>query len=463
MIPAMPGITSRRFFVGAATAAASTRVWGANDRVQVGFIGYGLIGAQHVFDFKNQRDADLAAMSDTFQPRMEEGIEAMGPRAEGGGKAKGYPDFRKLLDDKQIQAVVVSTPDHWHALMTLMAMAAGKDVYVEKPMTLFVKEGRWMTDTARRLNRVVQCGTQQRSGKHYQSAKELINSGYLGRILEVKMGSGRNIYPGFGIPPAVDVPAGFNYDMWLGPAPARKFETHRGLYHFRWFWDYSGGQMTNLGAHEIDIAQWYMGVKGPTSVSCGGGRYALKDDGETPDVQEALFEYTRPNGEKMVMTWTQREASRGRPGGGSEYFGNFGSLTISRAGWQVHPDMKMPPENAVPQFKGQPKGGVNRQDVKPEPWVEAKKEAGSSDQQFDLHARNFLDCIKTRQRPISDVEHGHWTAVACHLANISLRVGRRIRWDADKEQILGDSEANAMLERPYRKPWDGVLKSIVKA
>lgn len=444
--------------ITAAGLAASqySRILGANDRVQVGFIGYGLIGAQHVYDFKNQRDVDCMAMSDTYQPRMEEGAKVCGPNT------RQYGDFRKLLDDKDVQAVVVSTPDHWHALMTMMACAAGKDAYVEKPMTLFVKEGRWMTDVARKHKRVVQCGTQQRSGRHYQSAKKLLNDGYIGRIHAVRMGSFRNISPGFGVPPVSDVPQGFNYDMWLGPAPARKFETHRGLYHFRWFWDYSGGQMTNLGAHEIDILQFYLGVKGPVAVSSSGGRYVIKDDGETPDTQEAIFEYVRPNGEKLIATWSQREGSRGRVWGKSEYFGNFGSLSIARDGWEVHPDMKMPPENAVPQFRGQPTGGVNRVEVKPEPWVAARKEPGSGAEQFDLHVRNFIDCIKNRQRPVSDVEDGHWTAVACHLANISLRTGRKVRWDVEKEQVIGDSEANAMLERPYRKPWDGVLKSLLR-
>ncbi len=450
--------TSRRYFLGALTAANAARVMGANDRVQVGFIGFGLIGAQHVFDFKNQRDADLAAVSDTYQPRMEQGIEACGPRAAG-GKAKGYSDFRKLLDDRDLQAVVVSTPDHWHALMTIMACAAGKDVYVEKPMTLFVKEGRWMTDVARRYKRVVQVGTQQRSGRHYQSAKALLTTqAYLGKVHSCRMGAFRNINPGFGIPPETSAPSELNYDMWLGPAPARKFATHRGLYHFRWFWDYSGGQMTNLGAHEIDILQWIFNFKGPVSVASTGGRFVLKDDGETPDTQDALFEY--PGG--LTAIWSHREASRGRAWGKSEYFGEYGSLSIARDGWEVHPDMKMPPQNAVPQFRGQPTGGVSRVEVKPEPWVEARKEPGSSNEQFDLHVRNFLDCIKTRQRTVADVEDGHRTAVACHLANISLRTGRKLRWDADKEQILGDSEANAMLERPYRKPWDGVLNSILK-
>ena len=443
--------TSRRYFLGALTAAGSTRVWGANDRVQVGFIGYGLIGAQHVYDFKNQRDVDCAAMSDAYQPRMEEGARVCGPNT------KQYADFRKLLDDKDLQAVVVSTPDHWHCMHTLMACAAGKDVYVEKPMTLFIKEGRWMIDTARRTKRVVQCGTQQRSGRHYQSGKKLLNDGYLGKIHSVRMGSFRNINPGFGRPAGDKAPTELAYDMWLGPAPARPYSPHRSLYHFRWFWDYSGGQMTNLAAHEIDILQWWMGVKGPTAVTSTGGRFVLKDDGETPDTQDALFEYPG-----FTAVWSHREGSRGRAIGKSEYFGEFGSLSIARDGWEVHPDNKVPPENAVPQFRGQPTGGVNRVEVKPEQWVAAKKEPGSSNEQFDLHVRNFLDCIKTRQRPVADVEEGHKTAVACHLANISLRTGRKLRWDADKEEIIGDKEAHAMTERPYRKPWDGVLRSILK-
>lgn len=446
---------SRRHFAAAATAASYSRILGANDRVQVGFIGYGLIGAQHVYDFKNQKDVDLAAMSDVYQPRLEQGVTALGERA-GGGRAKSYADFRKLLDDKDIQAVVVSTPDHWHALMTIMACAAGKDVYVEKPLTVFAKEGRWMTDAARRYNRVVQTGTQQRSGRHYQSAKKLIEAGYLGKIMSVRMGAFRNIMPGFGAPEGAQ-PNDFDYDMWCGPAPKRPYQPHRGLYHFRWFWDFSGGQMTNLGAHEIDILQWAMHQNGPLAVSSTGGRFALKDDGETPDTQDALLEY---NG--FTAVWSHREASRGRAFGKSEYFGEFGSLAIDRSGWEVFADNKVSPTNAIPTFRGHPTGGAVRVEEKPVPWVEPKKESGSGPEQFDLHVRNFLDCIKTRQRPVSDVEDGHRVAVTCHLANISLRTGRKLKWDWQKEEIVGDAEANAMLVRPYRKPWDEVLRSIVK-
>lgn len=442
--------TSRRGFLTGVAASSYQRISGANERVQVGFVGYGLIGSQHVYDFKNQADVDLAAMCDVYQPRLEQGVAACGQRA------KPYRDFRKLLDDKDLQAVVVSTPDHWHALISIMACAAGKDVYVEKPMTLFVKEGRWMTSAARKYNRIVQVGTQQRSGKHYQQARELLSAGQIGRITNVRMGSFRNIMPGFGSPTAQAPPSDLDYEMWLGPAPKRPYTPHRSLYHFRWFWDFSGGQMTNLGAHEIDIVQWAMNVKGPAAVSSSGGRFALQDDGETPDTQDALFEYPG-----FTALYSYHEAGAGRrTNGGLEFFGTKGSLLISRAGFEVTPDMKSDPSNSIPVFKGHPAGGPVRSETKPTPWMEPMKVAGSSNEQFDLHVRNFLDCIKSRRQPVADVEGGHQVATACHLANISLRLGRKLRWDPDKEEILGDREANAWLVREYRRPWDSVLRSF---
>ena len=444
-----PMSSSRRFFLGAATAAAATRVWGANDRLQVGFIGYGLIGAQHVFDFKNQRDVDMAAMAEAYQPRLEEGLQAMG------GKPRAYNDFRKLLDDKELQAVVVSTPDHWHALMTIMACGAGKDVYVEKPMTLFHAEGQWMIKAARKYNRVVQVGTQQRSGRHYQKARDLLREGAIGKIHHVRMQATRNVMPGFGTPPGGAAPSNFDYNMWLGPAPMKPYSPHRGIYHFRWFWDFSGGQMTNLAAHSLDIMYFALAPKGPQSVVSIGGRYALEDDGETPDTQDALFAFPG-----WSAAWHHREASRGTPRSGSlEFFGTKGSLVIDRGGFQIVPDTKSDPANSIPRFKGTPGGGPQRSAAAAEPWTQAMKVPGSSDEQFDLHVRNFLDCVKTRQRPIADVADGHAVATACHLANISLRVGRKLTWDAEKETIVGDAEAARMLTRPYRKPWDQVLAS----
>ncbi|MBI1792145.1 MAG: Gfo/Idh/MocA family oxidoreductase [Acidobacteria bacterium] len=444
--------STRRALLGGLTAAGYSRIRGANDRVQVGFIGFGLIGARHVHDFKNQKDVDLAAMSDVYQPRLEQGVAACGQRA------KPYKDFRKLLDDKDLQAVVVSTPDHWHALMTIMACGAGKDVYVEKPLTLFVKEGRWMVTAARKYDRVVQVGTQQRSGRHYQKARDLLRNGYIGRIHAVRMASFRNIMPGFGEPPDAERPSDLDYDMWLGPAPMRPYNPHRSLYHFRWFWDYSGGQMTNLGAHSIDIVQWVMRVKGPAAVSSSGGRLALQDNGETPDTQDALYEYPG-----FTSIYSCREASAGRRGTAAslEFLGDKGCMVIDRGGFEVFADMKIDPNNAVPVFTGHPAGGPQRSAAKPSPWIEPLKEPGSGDEQFDLHVRNFLDCVKSRQRPIADVEEGHQVTTACHLANISLRTGRKLRWDPAKEEIIGDRDASAYLVRPYRKPWDEVLRKLV--
>ena len=234
---------SRRSFLRGALAAGLTaagyrRVRGANERIGVGFIGYGLIGKRHVEDFRREADVDLAAIAEVHQGRLEEGRAALG------GQAAAYADFRRLFDDRRIDAVVVSTPDHWHALITMLACAAGKDVYVEKPLTLFVREGRWMIDVAKRTGRVVQAGTQQRSGLHYQRARSLVTSGKLGQIVAVRMQSVRNIGTGFGRFDDSAPPPELNWDLWLGPAQQRPYNPLRALYHFRWFWDYSGGQMT---------------------------------------------------------------------------------------------------------------------------------------------------------------------------------------------------------------------------
>src|SRR3989442_6628897 len=346
----------RRSFIKSGTAAAAltaaswNRVLGANELVGIGVIGFGLVGRIHTRNFMAQPDAQVVALSETFQPRMDAAAELVG------GHVAQYPDFRKLLEDKNVDAVVVATPDHWHALMSMMACAAGKDVYVEKPLTLFVREGRWMVETARRHKRVVQVGTQQRSGPHYQRARELIRRGRLGELVSVQCNYFRNVSPGFGHPPDGNPPPELDYDMWLGPAPLRPYNPNRSIYHFRWFWDYSGGQMTNLGAHEIDVVHWAMKVNGTTAVSSSGGRFALEDNGETPDTQDALFEYPG-----FTALWSHREASRGRGDcEGLEFFGTKGSMTLSRSGYKVIPDLEVAPENQIPQFLGHPAGGPQR-------------------------------------------------------------------------------------------------------
>jgi predicted dehydrogenase len=436
------------------TAAGYQRVIGANERIGVGFVGYGLIGKRHALDFKEQPDVEPIAVAEVHAGRLDEAKTLLG------GSVQGHRDFRKLLEDRHIDAVVISTPDHWHALMTMLACAAGKDVYVEKPLTLFVREGRWMVEVARRQRRVVQVGTQQRSGGHYHKARELIRSGHIGKVFSVRMQAYRNIMPGYGRPADQEPPRELDWDLWLGPAPKRRYNPNRAIYHFRWFWDYSGGQMTNLGQHALDIAYWNLDTKGPKSVASMGGRFCLQDNGETPDTQDVLFEHPG-----WTAMWSQREACKGPAITASlEFFGSRGSLAITRSGFTVTADRKLPPENTVPQFAGaHPAGGpvAVKESGPPQFWTKAiVDKSGDGRGQFKQHVRNFLDCIKSRKEPISDLESSHRVVTACHLANLSLRLGRRLRWDADKETILDDPEAEKMLVRPYRAPWDAELKAL---
>jgi len=456
-----PGALSRRTLLGggaaaALSAAAYRRVMGANDRLGLGFIGFGLIGKRHVLDFRDQPDAKIAAIAEVHRGRRAEAV------ALAGGSARAYADFRALLDDHDVDAVVVSTPDHWHALMTMLACAAGKDVYVEKPLSLFPREGRWMVEVARRHSRVVQVGTQQRSGPHYQKARELVRGGHVGQVVAIRMWSYRNIMPGFGSPPDGKPPPELDYDSWLGPAPERPYNPNRALYHFRWFWDYSGGQMTNLGQHSLDIVHWFMDATAPTAVTSAGGRFALRDNGETPDTQDAMFEYPG-----WTTTWSQRECSRGAaPAMGLEFCGTRGSLKVSRKGFIVTPDPKVAADEVIPRFGSpHPVGGpatTGQREVTAQRTAALEDRSGDEFDQFKRHARNFLDCVRSRRDPISDLESAHRVVTACHLANLSLRLGRKVRWDAARETIIGDAEADALLERPYRAPWDAQRDALLR-
>jgi predicted dehydrogenase len=424
--------------------------------VGLGFIGFGLIGKRHVLDFRELPHANLVALSDVHRGRLDEGA------ALAGSNIRKFRDFRALLDDRDVDAVVVSTPDHWHALMAMLACAAGKDVYVEKPLSLFVREGRWMVDVARRHRRVVQVGTQQRSGPHYQRARELVRSGRIGHVLEVRMWSYRNIMPGFGAPADCEPPPELDYDLWLGPAPKRPYNPNRAIYHFRWFWDYSGGQMTNLAQHSLDITHWFLGTTAPRAVTSSGGRFALRDNGETPDIQDSILEY-----DGWIASWSHREASRGAPPvRGQEFCGTEGSLLISRRGFTLTADPKLDPARAVPRFGGShPVGGpssTGKEDDGMSRTVAALDQTGNELDQFRRHARAFLDCVRTRDEPISDLETGHRVATACHLANLSLRLGRKLRWDAQRETVVGDPAAETLLARPYRSPWDRELDALIR-
>ncbi|MBX9579296.1 MAG: Gfo/Idh/MocA family oxidoreductase [Gemmataceae bacterium] len=448
----------RTFLAATGTAALSaasySRAAGANDRVGVGLIGYGLMGKGHLAIFRDLPGAEVVAVSDCHRGRLAEGVAAAG------GNAAACPDFRRLLDDKAVQAVVVATPDHWHALLTMMACAAGKDVYVEKPLTLFVREGEWMQAVAARTKRVVQVGTQQRSGPHYAKARDLIRGGHLGTVTSVRVWAVRNVMPGFGRPPDGPPPAELDWETWLGPAPARAYNPLRGLYHFRWFWDTAGGQMTNLAAHGLDIVDWVLGLDKLRSVMSVGGRYALQDNGETPDTQDALFDCGGFSAAVVL-----REAARGeKPWHGLTFHGTRGTLAVDRTGFKVTPDADLPPASQIPGVKdGHPAGGpvaaVPPKDARGR--TEAIEDTtGDSMEQYRLHAQNFLDCIRSRKLPVSDLAGGHRVAVACHLANQSLRRGRLLRWDWATNTVPDNLAANAELTRPYRPPWDKELKAL---
>jgi predicted dehydrogenase len=467
------------------TAASYSRVLGANDRVGVAFIGFGLIGKQHVYNFKTSfPDVDRVAMCDVYKPRVAEGLAYMESP-----NAKGYTDFRKMYEDKNIDGVVVATPDHWHAMLSIMACAAGKDVYVEKPLTVFIDEGKWMLQARDKYKRVVVVGTQRNHNPGHQAAKKIVESGVLGKIQMAKLGSGsRNLYPGFGKTPVGPPPADLDYDMWLGPAPKKPYQNHRALYHFRWFWDYSGGQMTNNHAHSISAFLLVMGLKGPSRVVSYGGRFTLEDDGETPDIQEAIVQFPG-----FPMTVGVHECTAYRDSTGAVVMGNKGTLMLGSN--QVLPEMHGDPLNAIPRFQGHPVGGVVYSNTPPVPWIEAQAGSGgrgapagagargaggggargaggggaagggdsSEDQMFNANKRDWINCIKSRGKPLCDLESGHRTAIICNLANMSLRLGgRSIQWDPDKEVVIGDKEAAAMCTKQYRAPWDGVLRSVIK-
>jgi predicted dehydrogenase len=428
-----------------ATAASARRVAGANDRIRVGFIGIGLIGTRHLLDFQAQPDVEIAGISELSDERMALGVSTSG------NNPPTFPDFRRMLDRKDIDAIVVSTPDHWHALLTIMACAAGKDVYVEKPLTWAVREGEWMLSAQKAHARVVQVGTQQRSGAHYQRACQLMRNGRIGDIRGARVGAFRNIMPGFTQPVGKPLSSA-QWDMWLGPAPAVPFDPDRCLYHFRWFNDYSGGQTTNLLAHEIDVVQWVTGQM-PKRVAAFAQRKSLTGFGETPAVLEAIFEYP-----DFLVNWSSREISAGGRGDGTQFYGTKGTLTISRRGFDIAPDQALTPESQIPRFT-EPAPAAEEKTYRTEPV----KEDGYDQvrDQFRPHVRNFLDCVKSRGVPNAPLEGGHRTAVACHLANIAARVGRVVNWDDSRQTITDDPEAAAMLTRAYRAPWDRELHAIV--
>jgi predicted dehydrogenase len=402
------------------------RVLGANEKIVVGVIGCGSQGRWNMRDFLRQPDVQIAAVCDVYDANLNQALEMTD------GKAATYKDFRKLLERKDIDAVIVATPDHWHAMPMIHACDTGKDVYVEKPLSHTIQEGRKMVEAARRNKRVVQMGTQQRSGKHFQQAVELVRSGKLGKVVFVRTWNYNNELPqGIGNPPDTDPLPGLDWDMWLGPAPYVHYNRNRCLGNFRWFWDYAGGKLTDWGTHLIDVVHWAMDVDAPTTVYAAGSKYYIQDNRETPDNLEVTYEYPG-----FMMNYSNRIVNGYGIDGhsyGIQFQGTQGTLFVDRAGYEFTPELQRVGDESAP------------------PAEKAFKAEGSP--QHLPHVRNFLDCVKSRQAPASEVEIGHRSTSAALLGNIALKVKQKISWDAKKEQILGNTEAATLLTKQYRSPW----------
>ena len=340
---------------------------------------------------------------------------------------EAYDDYRKLLENKAIDAVLISTPDHWHALASIHACMAGKDVYCEKPLTLVVNEGRAMVNAARKFNRVLQCGSQQRSDSKFRLACELVRNGRIGRVPTIRVGIPGVNWTSDPLTPDGPPPPELNYDLWLGPAPQRPYNKQRVHYYFRFFWDYSGGQMTNWGAHHLDITQWALGMdaSGPVEIE-GQARFDRQKRYETPSWFEIAYTYKHPNSKAIHPVKNTRVICGMSHRIGITFEGEDGLIYVNRGVLEAN---------------------------SPDILTEAIKDSDERLSKSNNHYQDWLGCIKSRQKPICDVEIGHRSATVCHLGSISARLDRAIKWDPATETIPGDAEAAKMLGYQYRAPW----------
>lgn len=413
-------------------ASSYARILGSNERIGIGIIGMGRQARGHLQRLLQDHaaTAQVVALSDVYEPNLRWAAQRV-------PDAQTYTDFRRLLERPEVDAVFVVTPDHWHALNTILATEAGKDVYVEKPTAVRVSEGRQMVEAARKNNRIVQVGTQQRSSFVFQNAVDIVRSGKLGPISFVRTWNYGNEYPaGIGNPPDGAPPAGLDWEMWLGPAPRVPYNANRfgvavdaeGNFTrwatWRYFWDYAGGMMTDWGVHLLDIVQWAMEVDYPTSVAAVGGKFYLQDNRDTPDTIVATYQYPT-----FVATYENRQ-DNGFPmeghGYGIMFHGTNGTLFVDRS------VLKLMPE----------KGSS----LEP---LELKNEGNDGSK----HIANFLDSVKSREKPICDIEIGHRSSSTAMLGNVAYRLGRQIQWDGEREVAVDLPEAEALLISEYRTPW----------
>jgi predicted dehydrogenase len=405
----------------------------ASERLQVGIVGSGGRAMSLIQTFSENKECDVVALADLDSSRLPAGVEAVYQRQ--GKKPRTTGDFRELIDDQQLDAIVVGTPDHWHALPTILACMAGKDVYVEKPDSHNIVEGRTMVAAMRKHRRIVQMGSQHRSTERLQSAIEYARSGALGKCLVAKAWeSGKQ--GSIGYPPDSDPPSGVNYDMWLGSAPKRPFNPRRFHGNWRWFYDYGTGDLGNDGVHRLDMAIAVLNAacaaQGdeplglPRGISASGGKWYFDDMQEFPDTLQVNYVYAGKT--PKLLTYEMRLWAPYPVLGHSEgaaVFGDQGYIVVGNNGWQA-----FSPRNEV-----------------------VKEMQGDSHER--PHVQNFIDCVKSREKPYCDLETvGHPASVLCHAGNIAARVGRKLVLNPETETFEADDEANALRTRPeYRKPW----------
>ncbi len=391
-----------------------------NDKLVIGLVGCGGMGAANMRNLMNFNDVEVAAVCDVDENRMPGDIKDVEKKY--GRRPDVYKDYRRILDRKDIDAVIVGTPDHWHALVLIHACEAGKDAYCEKPLSHNIVEAISMAEAAKHHKRVVQCGTWQRSTPEFTDAIDYIRSGKLGKIVLCRAWISDDFHAGH--QKTVDVPKGLDYDMWVGPAEFQPYQQNRCHWNWRWFMNFGGGLSTDWGVHMMDIALLGMSkdqdLVMPTSVSAFGGRLAITDDDRTaPDTMEAIYDFKEPN---FTMHWSIGRDHPEKPSHGTEFVSADGrTLRVWRGGWKVlDPDGKeLPKEGTAPP---------------PNHW------------------RDFVDCVKTRSKPRADIGSVAQTTVVCHLSNVALYAGETIRWDAKRQDILGKAgKSTLQYRRPYRK------------
>ncbi|MFP4056346.1 MAG: Gfo/Idh/MocA family protein [Candidatus Brocadiia bacterium] len=402
--------------VGAQAAAAPA----PSDRIALGIIGLGSMGLRHVKGFLQDTDCRIVAVCDVDAARRRLAANVVGKHYADRGPAQ-HRDFRRLLDSQHVDAVVIAVPDHWHAILGIRALRAGKDVYGEKPLALTIAEGRDMVREVRRTARVWQMGSWQRSTRRFRMACELVRNGRIGKLQRVEVGIG--IGPTCPPQPPMPVPEGLDYEMWLGPAPWAPYTEKRCHWNFRWILDYSGGQVTDWGAHHVDIAHWGMGADGT-------GPVAVEGEGTFPDglwdaATTYRFRCRYPSGAVMEVA--------------SNNFLTQGVRFIGEGGW-VHVTRSRLAASST---------DILRQRIGPHEIRLASPHEGHR----QGHRRNFLHCVRTRQEPVTPIEVGHRSLIPAHLGNIAMRLGRRLRWDPEAERVLDDPEARRLLARPMREPW----------